>query len=93
MKLDDNDFDLFGVPQRFAQQRPELDARWRALQAEVHPDRFASEATIFQSGRETVPYTQLEHKRCKQDLSKVFWSTGPSELHVTLNAATSCRFP
>lgn len=48
MKLDDNDFDLFGVPQRFAQQRPELDARWRALQAEVHPDRFASEGAAAQ---------------------------------------------
>lgn len=48
MKLDDNDFDLFGVVQRFAQDRAELDARWRALQAEVHPDRFASEGTAAQ---------------------------------------------
>ncbi len=48
MKLDDNDFDLFGVPQRFAQERAELDARWRALQAEVHPDRFASEGAAAQ---------------------------------------------
>jgi len=43
MKLDDNDFDLFGVAQRFAQDRAELDARWRALQAEVHPDKFAAD--------------------------------------------------
>ena len=43
MKLDDNDFDLFGVAQRFAQDRAALDARWRALQAEVHPDRFAAQ--------------------------------------------------
>ena len=42
MKLDDNDFDLFGVAQRFAQDRAALDARWRALQAEVHPDKFAA---------------------------------------------------
>lgn len=48
MKLDDNDFDLFGVPQRFAQERAELDARWRALQAKVHPDRFASEGAAAQ---------------------------------------------
>jgi molecular chaperone HscB len=48
MKLDDNDFDLFGVPRRFAQERAELDARWRALQAEVHPDRFASEGAAAQ---------------------------------------------
>ncbi|MFT3955183.1 MAG: Fe-S protein assembly co-chaperone HscB [Piscinibacter sp.] len=48
MKLDDNDFDLFGVARRFAQERSELDARWRALQAEVHPDRFASEGAAAQ---------------------------------------------
>lgn len=48
MKLDDDDFELFGLPRRFAQDRAALDARWRALQAEVHPDRFASEGTASQ---------------------------------------------
>ena len=43
MKLDDNDFVLFDVPARFAQDRAALDARWKALQAEVHPDRFAAQ--------------------------------------------------
>ncbi|WP_280150652.1 Fe-S protein assembly co-chaperone HscB [Piscinibacter sp. XHJ-5] len=42
MKLDSDDFELFGVPRRFEQDRAVLDARWRALQAEVHPDRFAA---------------------------------------------------
>ena len=48
MKLTDNDFDLFGVPVRFAQERAQLDARWKALQSEVHPDRFASEGAAAQ---------------------------------------------
>lgn len=48
MKLDSNDFDLFGLPQRFALDRDEVDARWRALQAEVHPDRFAAEGGAAQ---------------------------------------------
>ncbi|MDZ7857665.1 Fe-S protein assembly co-chaperone HscB [Sphaerotilus sp.] len=48
MKLSDSDFDLFGVPVRFAQDRAVLDARWKALQAEVHPDRFASEGGTAQ---------------------------------------------
>jgi molecular chaperone HscB len=48
MKLDDNDFDLFGVAQRFAQDRAALDARWRALQAEVHPDKFAADGAAAQ---------------------------------------------
>ena len=48
MKLDDNDFDLFGVAQRFTQDRTVLDARWRALQAEVHPDKFAADGAAAQ---------------------------------------------
>lgn len=42
MKLDSDDFELFGLPRRFAQDRDELDARWRTLQGEVHPDRYAA---------------------------------------------------
>lgn len=48
MKIDDNDFMLFGVAPRFAQDRAALDARWKALQAEVHPDRFAAEGAAAQ---------------------------------------------
>ena len=48
MKLDSDDFELFGVPRRFEQDRAALDARWRALQAEVHPDRFAAEGAAAQ---------------------------------------------
>ena len=42
VKLDDNDFDLFALPAQQALDRGALDGRWRQLQAEVHPDRFAS---------------------------------------------------
>ena len=42
MNLAVDDFELFGLPRRFALDRAEIDARRRALQAEVHPDRFAS---------------------------------------------------
>ena len=48
MKLDDDDFTLFGLPHRFALDRAELDASWRALQAKVHPDRFAHEGAAAQ---------------------------------------------
>ncbi len=48
MRLDDDDFSLFGLPQRQAQQRAEIDARWKALQAQVHPDKFAAEGASSQ---------------------------------------------
>ena len=48
MRLDSDDFELFGIERRFALDRAALDTRWRALQAEVHPDRFASEGAAAQ---------------------------------------------
>ena len=48
MKLDDDDFTLFGLPRRHAIDRTELDQRWRALQAQVHPDRFAAQGEAAQ---------------------------------------------
>jgi molecular chaperone HscB len=48
MKLDDNDFVLFGLPERFALDRADLDARWRKLQASVHPDKFAADGAAAQ---------------------------------------------
>lgn len=48
MKLDSDDFELFGLPRRFEQNREALDQRWRDLQAEVHPDRFATEGAAGQ---------------------------------------------
>ena len=48
MKLEDDDFVLFDLPRAFALDRAELDARWRALQSQVHPDRFVAEGTAAQ---------------------------------------------
>jgi len=48
MKFSSDDFELFGLPRRFALDRAALDARWRTLQGEVHPDRYASEGAAAQ---------------------------------------------
>lgn len=48
MKLDDNDFVLFDLPEQFGLDRSDLDARWRRLQASAHPDRFAAEGAAAQ---------------------------------------------
>ena len=46
--LQANDFALFELPQQFAIDRAQLDERWKALQREVHPDRFAAEGAAAQ---------------------------------------------
>jgi molecular chaperone HscB len=43
-----NDFELFDLPMQFAQERTQLDARWKDLQREAHPDKFASQGTAAQ---------------------------------------------
>lgn len=48
MKLDDDDFSLFGLPQRFAQDGAEIAARWKQLAARVHPDKFVAEGGAAQ---------------------------------------------
>ncbi|MGJ7492383.1 Fe-S protein assembly co-chaperone HscB [Variovorax sp. ZT4R33] len=48
MNLQDTDFELFSVPMTFAQDRAALDARWKELQREAHPDRFAAQGAAAQ---------------------------------------------
>jgi molecular chaperone HscB len=48
LHLQSNDFELFGVPERFAQDSAALDARWKELQREAHPDRFAAQGAAAQ---------------------------------------------
>lgn len=48
MNLQSNDFELFDLPVAFALHRPALDDRWKALQREVHPDRFTTADAVTQ---------------------------------------------
>lgn len=42
MKLQQNHFEIFGLPETYAVDRQALVKRYRELQQEFHPDRFAS---------------------------------------------------
>ncbi len=46
--LQDDDFTLFGLPPRFALDRAALDERWKNLQRQAHPDRFAAQGAAAQ---------------------------------------------
>jgi molecular chaperone HscB len=48
VNLQDNDFTLFGLPEQFAQERAAIDTRWKELQRQAHPDRFAAQGAAAQ---------------------------------------------
>jgi molecular chaperone HscB len=48
VNLQADDFELFGLNRQFAQDRAEIDARWKALQREAHPDKFAAQGAAAQ---------------------------------------------
>ncbi len=48
MNLQSDDFELFGLPRRCAQDRSAIDARWKELQREAHPDKFAAQGAAAQ---------------------------------------------
>ncbi|HSV36547.1 MAG TPA: Fe-S protein assembly co-chaperone HscB [Ramlibacter sp.] len=48
LNLQSSDFELFGLPERFDQDRAVIDTRWKELQREAHPDRFAAQGQAAQ---------------------------------------------
>jgi molecular chaperone HscB len=48
VNLQSNDFELFGLAQKFSQDRAAIDARWKELQREAHPDNFAAQGSSAQ---------------------------------------------
>jgi molecular chaperone HscB len=48
LSLQATDFELFGLPERFAIDPVALDASWKRLQRAAHPDRFATETAAAQ---------------------------------------------
>jgi molecular chaperone HscB len=48
VNLQSNDFELFGLAEQFAQDAALIDARWKELQREAHPDRFAAQGQAAQ---------------------------------------------
>jgi molecular chaperone HscB len=71
MNLQSNDFEIFGLSPRFAVDRAALDARWKDLQREAHPDRFAT--ADAQSQRQAMQWSvriNEAHQRLKDPLKR-----------------------
>lgn len=71
MNLQSDDFELFGLPVQFAQDRAAIDARWKALQSEAHPDKFAAQGLSAQ--RVAMQWSvriNEAYQRLKQPLSR-----------------------
>ncbi len=92
MNLSDDDFTLFGVARRFAQDREVLDARWRALQADVHPDRFAAEGAAAQRvAMQWAMRVNEAYQRLKDPLKRAAYLCG---LHgVAIDAESNTAMP
>lgn len=71
MNLDADDFTLLGLPKAFALDRAKLDAAWKALQAQVHPDRFAAEGAAAQRvAMQWAVRVNEAHQRLKDPLKR-----------------------
>ena len=69
MNVHDDDFALFGLARQFVQDPAQIDARWKALQRQVHPDKFAAQGAAAQ--RQAMQWSvriNEAHKRLKDPL-------------------------
>jgi len=71
MRIDSDDFELFGLPRQFEQDIAAIDARWRTLLAESHPDRFVSEGEHAQRlAMQWSVRINEAHRRLKDPLAR-----------------------
>jgi molecular chaperone HscB len=92
MKIDDDDFTLFDLPQRFGLDRADIDERWRALQAKVHPDRFSAEGAAAQRlAMQWAVRVNEAHQRLKDPIARAAYLC---ELRgVAINAERNTAMP
>ncbi|RTL33761.1 MAG: Fe-S protein assembly co-chaperone HscB [Burkholderiales bacterium] len=71
MNIDADDFTLLGLEKAFTLDRAKLDAAWKAMQAQVHPDRFAAEGAASQRvAMQWAVRVNEAHQRLKDPLKR-----------------------
>jgi molecular chaperone HscB len=92
MNLQSNDFELFNLPVQFNQDRSLIDTRWKELQREAHPDKFASHGAAAQ--RVAMQWSvriNEAHQRLKDPIKR---ATYLCELHgAPINAENNTAMP
>jgi molecular chaperone HscB len=90
--LQSNDFELFNVPVQFAQDSAVLDAHWKELQREAHPDKFAAQGVAAQRlAMQWSVRINEAYQRLKDPLKR---ATYLCELHgAPINAETNTAMP
>ncbi len=95
MKFDSDDFELFDLPRRFEQDRDELDARWRDLQRQVHPDRFAADGAAAQrAAMQWAVRVNEAHQRLRDPLQRAAYlcELAGSPINAESNTAMPADF-
>jgi molecular chaperone HscB len=71
MNIDADDFTLLGLNRAYKLDRAQLDGAWKALQAQVHPDRFAAEGAASQRvAMQWAVRVNEAHQRLKDPLKR-----------------------
>jgi molecular chaperone HscB len=92
MNLQSTDFEIFGLPPAFALDRAALDARWKDLQREAHPDRHA--AADAQTQRQAMQWSvriNEAYQRLKDPLRRAAYLCELSG--VPVNAENNTAMP
>ena len=92
MDLQSTDFELFDVSATFRQDVALLDTRWKQLQREAHPDRFAAQGAAAQRlAMQWSVRINEAYRRLKQPLAR---ATYLCELHgAPIGAETNTAMP
>ncbi|MDP3653835.1 MAG: Fe-S protein assembly co-chaperone HscB [Rhodoferax sp.] len=95
MNLQSNDFELFGLKQQFAQERAALDDRWKTLQREAHPDKFAVQGAAAQRvAMQWSARINEAYRRLKDPLTRAAYlcELGGAPVNAHTNTAMPAQF-
>jgi molecular chaperone HscB len=90
--IQDNHFDLFGLPRRFAVDEAALNESYKRVQAQVHPDKFA--AAPAAERRVAMQWAARANEAFQTLRSPLFRAAYICELHGTpIDAETNTAMP